>query len=246
MRIFRIILSAILTAGSVFVMVVEGLTWSALGGLLLFGSGTLIFLFEGKWNTWTDKRIKQRIKSRQCVLKTDHIHFPRGYYFRHGHLKKRNTLHYAVIDEIRINTVPISAKINNNEIIFLDGPDKNECVEFARNNNIPVTEPQDNWSLICDEFLDTEFGEDVKERTIRQLEENGIERGELAKIRKRISFRMLMRTYASWEWIYYGQYDVLSELWPLTKKKYWWTMDIALRKKTAGIQADSMSRPFAG
>jgi hypothetical protein len=212
-------------------MIAEGFTWSSFGSLLFFGAGTLMFVFQNRWNNWVERKTKQRIESKQCVLKNDYIHFPRGYYFRQGYLEKSNNLHYAVIDELRINTVPISAKINNNEIIFLPGPDKNECIEFAKNNNIPVTEPQDNWSLICEEFLDTEFGEVVKESTIRQLEQGGIGRAEVSTIRKRISFKMLMRTYASWEWIYYGQYDVLSELWPLTKKKYWWTMDIALRKK---------------
>lgn len=42
---------------------------------------------------------------------------------------------------------------------------------------------------------------------------------------------MLLRTYASWEWVYYGHYDVLNEFRPLNEREYWWTMEIALKRK---------------
>ncbi len=37
--------------------------------------------------------------------------------------------------------------------------------------------------------------------------------------------------YTTIEWVYYGQYDLLKQLTPMTEQKYWWTMEIALRGK---------------
>ncbi len=88
----------------------------------------------------------------------------------------------------------------------------------------------DNWSLLCEEFLDTELSEAEQLANIETLEKAGIPKHEQLAIKKRLKFRFLITTMATWEWIYYGQYDVLSELWPLTQEKYWWTMDVALRK----------------
>ena len=70
----------------------------------------------------------------------------------------------------------------------------------------------------------------LSEINIQKLEESGIPKYEQFAIKKRLKFRFLIRTMTTWEWIYYGQYDVLTELWPLTREKYWWTMDVALRK----------------
>lgn len=104
-------------------------------------------------------------------------------------------------------------------------------MRLKKKSNISLTTPVDNWSLLCDEFLDTEFSETQKENVIQLLKENGIDKDEVYQIRKRISSRMLFRTFFSWEWIYYGQFDVLKQLWPMSYKKYWWTMEIALRNK---------------
>lgn len=174
---------------------------------------------------------KNRIESTNCIVAEDHIYFPKGYYFKYGYLKDKKKLPFSVINEIRINTRPVTAKINTNEIIFLQGLDKKQCIEIKEKSNISLTTPVDNWSLLCDEFLDTEFSETQKENVIQLLKENGIDKDEVYQIRKRISSRMLFRTFFSWEWIYYGQFDVLKQLWPMSYKKYWWTMEIALRNK---------------
>ena len=95
--------------------------------------------------------------------------------------------------------------------------------------------PVDTWSLICDEFLDTEHNDDDKRITIETLKETGISERETEEIRKRISLKMLAYTYISMEWVYYGQYDVLIQLFPLSEEKYWWTMQIALRNEKTEI-----------
>jgi len=164
-----------------------------------------------------------------CYFGPEVILFPKGYYFNHGYLKNKNELSYASIDEIRINTHPVSAKINGNEIVFLCGAEREDCEKMATAQNIPTTEPTDNWSLICDEFLDVELNQDYVERIMAELIKAGISEEETKAIRKTIRWRMEAKTYFSWEWIYYGQFDVLEVLYPLRENKYWWTMEIALR-----------------
>lgn len=191
----------------------------------------LLLLFRFKLDKWLEKRIKKKRESTYCVFGGDHILFPGGYYFRHGFMKGKNSLPYSFIQEIRINTFPACAKINGNELIFLFGQNKEKIIEMAKLKNIPLTEPQDNWSFLCEEFLDTEVNEDEKEMIAKRLEEVGIGREEAEEIKSKIKFRMLMYTYFSLEWEYYGQYDVMTQLAPLSEKKYWWTMEIALRSR---------------
>lgn len=175
---------------------------------------------------------KNKIENANCVVAEGHIYFPKGYYFRYGYLKGKKKLPFSVINEIRTNTLPVTAKINTNEIIFLQGLDEKKCIEIKEKSNICLTTPTDNWSLLCDEFLDTEFSQEQKENVIQLLKENGIDKDEVSQIRKRISSRMLLHTFFSWEWMYYGQFDVLKQLWPLSHKKYCWTMEIALRNRS--------------
>ena len=191
--------------------------------------GALALFFEEAFPEWGQKQNQKRKERSNCILKDDHVFFPKGYYFRYGFMKGKRQLPYDLIEEIRVNTQPITAKVDGNELIFLKGLKREEVVSKAEQKNIPIKCPIDNWSLICDEFLDTEFTPEQQERTLSILEQNSISRAEVNKIRKRLRWRMLLRTYVSWEWVYYGQHDVLSELFPLTKKKYWWAMEIALR-----------------
>ncbi|MBN1250793.1 MAG: hypothetical protein JXA16_01570 [Bacteroidales bacterium] len=108
-----------------------------------------------------DKKISNLKKKKHdesyCEIIDNDIIFPSGYYFNHGYLKNKNKLNYSKIDEIRTNTFPTTALINGNEIIFLISKDKGELISFAKKNNIRINEPTDNWSLICEKFLDTEF-----------------------------------------------------------------------------------------
>ena len=226
MRIFLIVTCLLFTILCVVILFRDGWIWEAVLGIGLFGGGSLLLIYEKELDAWTANR---RL-SFQCVIRDDHLLFPKGYYFKHGCLKDQNTLPFEWIDEIRINTFPPTAVVKGQEIIFLRGLTKEDLAPIQ---GIPFTEPLDHWTLICDEFLDTEFDEEYKARALTQLEQAGIPETEVLAIRKRLRLRMLMRTYATWEWIYYGQWDVMSELWPMTAKKYWWTMDVALRQPPA-------------
>lgn len=233
MRIFVIITCGIFTILILSIIVIKGVSWDSIGGLILLGGGGIFFVFEKNVVNWIDKRRKKKIEDSNCIIEDDYFYFPKGYYFKYGFLKDQKKLPFINVNEIRTNTFPISAKINGNEIVFLRGLKKTDLDNFMSKTDIPLVKPQDNWALICEEFLDTEFEEERKEITLILLEQSGIERIESRQIRKRLKIRMLLRTVAFWEWIYYGQYDVLIELWPLNEKKYWWTMDIALRNKNS-------------
>lgn len=120
------------------------------------------------------------------------------------------------------------AKINGNEIIFLPGLQERDLDIIRSSSKIPVTRPTDIWELICEDVLDTSFSTEMEEETFDVLEKSGVDRTEVKQIRKRLRIRMLARAYATLEWQYYGQSEVLEDLWPLTEKKYWWSMDVAL------------------
>jgi len=229
MRIFLIISSLLLTSGCVFIWVEKGFSLSTLGGFLFFGGASALFIFQDRWTNWIEQRNQKKITSSNCVIKAEGFYFPKGYYFKKGCLKNRSLLPFTEIKEIRINTFPIAAITHQREVIFLPGLQQEEVEKLGFEKKLRLVEPVDIWSLICDEFLDTEFSEEEKERCRKLLEEQGISPEELVQIRKKIKTKMLLLTAVSCEWMYYGQYDVLLELRPLTEKKYWWTMDIALR-----------------
>lgn len=220
MRTFTLIGCALFVIIAVISIVYSGFTAQAVGGLILFGGGGVLVLFQDK--------IKTPVQRKECVIEADHVYFPGGYYFKYGYLKDRKKLEGAVIDEIRLGTFMITAKVNGNELIFLRGCKEETAVKFAESNNIPTCKPQDNWALICEEYLDTEIDASYKGRITKLLLQAGISLSEQQQIRKRVGLAMLVRTYLSMEWIYYGLYDVLLAMW-LTEGKYWWAMDIALR-----------------
>ncbi|MEM6801097.1 MAG: hypothetical protein AAF696_06810 [Bacteroidota bacterium] len=176
---------------------------------------------------WKEKRKN----AANCQIQADGFYFPKGYYFKQGMLKRQKSLPFHQIREIRVNTHPITAITHSKEVIFLKGLKREDIYDWENKQQIPLIAPQDNWALICDEFLDTEYSPEEQARTLERLAEKGIGEAEVAQIRKRLKTRMLIRTYVSWEWMYYGQFEVLTELWPLNQKKYKWTMDVALRKK---------------
>lgn len=217
--------------GGIFILIKEGFSIKGSMPVLFFSICLIVFLFEEKLNDWVVSLKEKKTKAEYCKFQNEVIFFPKGYCFNQGYLSSRKELSYKLVDEIRINTNPISAKINGNEIVFLLGAEKSECERIARIYNIPIVSPTDNWALICDEFLDTEEEDKFRKMTLESLEKVGIQEKEVKEIRKRISWRMIVNTSLTLEWVYYGQYDLLIQLFPLNKEKYWWTMEIALRNK---------------
>lgn len=231
MRKLLIIASLIMVLLGSTQLIAEGFSWSLLGAWLFFVVGALVIIFEQQMLDWATNRAQKKIQQGNCLLQTNSFYFPNGYYFNYGYLKDKKELPFYKITTIRTNTIPITAIVDNKEVIFLRGIKKEELVPLKEQTSLQFEEPLDNWTWLCEEFLDTELTPQEKQKIYQRLEENGIPQKEAKAIQKRLKFRMLMRTFATWEWIYYGQWDVLAELWPLNPEKYWWTMDIALRRQ---------------
>ncbi len=155
------------------------------------------------------------------------ILFPHGYFFKQSPVHKTKKIDRDQISEINLNTYPPSLVYHHNEIIFLRDESKEELEIFAKNNSIPVVDRFDIWEHINRPFLDTEFEEYEKSMSIQQLDENGISKSELNRIRIKAGKTMCIN-FLVWEWIYLGLFDYLSWTW-LYKKKYWWAMDVGLR-----------------
>ena len=228
-RISLIFAGLLLTCAGLFLVIKEGFTTQNVLYLLVFGAGLAFFLFEDRFNEWSQMKLQERQHMRYARLERGKIVFPKGYYFRHGYMKGRTELLPDDIEEIRINTHPITAKVNAKELIFLQGLSKEDCEEIAHEHQIPITSPIDNWALICEVFLDVDLDEAAKEHNLSTLVEQGFTKEEVRRIRKKLRWGMELKTYFSMEWIYYGQYDVM-EFYPfISEQRYWWAMEIALR-----------------
>ncbi len=181
------------------------------------------------WRHRYRKELKNSsVEDLKIIFKDKHILFPAGYYYKYSWIKSNTLLSIDRIAEINLNTSPPSMVINDNEVIFIPYKMKSDLEDFGKRNNVFITDRFDVWSAINEPFLDTEFDEAYLRKTKQSLIENGLTESEIQNIRKKIKFTMLSSNAFAWEWQYLGQFDYLK--WTLlTKKKYWWSMEIALR-----------------
>ena len=207
----------------------QGFDWSLVGGAFLFGTCALLFLFQPQLEAFKQRSMAEAL----CRITDQGFAFDRGYGFPFGAMKGRKLLPFAEVQEIRLNTFPPTALVNGNELIFLIGLKRDAVKAAAERIGVATSEPLDIWELIAEEFLDTEFNEEEKLRTLQRLSDAGVPIEEVLAIRKKLQRRMLLWTYHSLEWIYCGHYDVLANRWPMSRKTYWWTMELALRKPHA-------------
>ena len=161
-------------------------------------------------------------------FENNQIIFPKGYYYKYSNVRLNKILKVENINEINLNTSPPSFVLNENEVIFIPYKLKDKLEEFGRTNQIPIENRFDIWSAINEPFLDTEFDDEYTNRNLKNLIKNGVPKEEVEQIRKKIRFTMLSSNSVVWEWINLSQFDYLNWTW-LTKKKYWWSMEIALR-----------------
>lgn len=174
---------------------------------------------------------KERTKKANCLIKKGHFLFPKGYYFKYGFLKDRKDLPFEAISEIRSFTTPLCAVVNDKEIIFLRGLTIEDLKKSGRLGKIKFRNRIDPWNPICREFSSTQVEETLIEGANKLLNEHGFAKEEILRLRQEIRFKMSVRAFFMKEDEYLNHYDVLRELWPLNSKRYWWTMEIAMRIK---------------
>jgi predicted metal-dependent HD superfamily phosphohydrolase len=158
------------------------------------------------------------------------------------------------IREVRTKRRPPEIVLHSGEIIFLDYASHNHLELFARLNSLPQVHRLDVWSLLSEPFLDMEFDERDKERTLQSLAEAGFTSEEVQNIRNKVRTRMLRFNSIVWEWAYFSHYDVLvafGERNPIKnflfssrqKRFYDWCNEIANRApETKELFADPVSR----
>lgn len=197
--------------------------------LLILTFVFLLFTFENKWDKFIQNLNQKRKENATCKITHDSFLFPNGYPFKYSLLKNKKNLYFKNIKEVRINTTPPTAITKNKEVIFLIGLDTEDIEKSKFITKLKLTSPIDNWELLCEVFLDTAFNDKHKEQTLKKLAYIGFTHQEVMEIRKKIEYSMKTHTVFSLEWAYYGQIHVLKTSLLLSHKKYWWTMEIALR-----------------
>jgi hypothetical protein len=188
-----------------------------------------IALLLGMWKFRHTKELP-KMKPGELVIefKDDLILFPEGYHFTQSAVHIAKQISAAEITEVNLRTSPASVVLHDKEVIFLKYDIKEELNAFAERNGLRLADRYDIWGAINEPFVDTELDYGMRKNILENLKESGITVKELRAIRKKIAFTMLSSNYFAMEWIYLGQFDYLR--WTMrNEKKYWWSMDIALR-----------------
>jgi len=195
----------------------------------LLSLGFTVFGIHTYWYHKNNKELKSITpEGLKVEFKEKEIIFPNGYYYKYSSMKSNNKITNENVKEINLNTSPPSFVVNNNEVIFVPYKFNENLEEFGNKNGIPITNRFDIWSAINEPFLDTQFDKDEKEYNTKALTKNGLSKKEIKEIRGKIKLTMLSSNSVVWEWVNLSQFDYLNWTW-LTKKKYWWSMEIALR-----------------
>ena len=194
-------------------------------------SSSIGFVITGVASMWHYRNTKElppiTVRERTVEFRGSTIYFPDGYHFKQSSVAKTKMISSKDINEINLTTSPPSLVIDYSEVIFLNEDCKDQLRKFVKENDLTVTNRFDIWEHLNQPFLDTEFTTDEKKATIEKLVENGLTEFEVAKIRQKLKWIMWQNVFGM-EWVYLGQFDYLRIAF-LTNRRYWWTMEIALR-----------------
>ncbi|GMX65514.1 hypothetical protein Elgi_47850 [Paenibacillus elgii] len=148
------------------------------------------------------------------------------------------------ISEILITRCPPEVRLKSGEVLFVSAVHKESLELFAKSNKIPIVSRVDTWSFICEEFLDTEFSDEDKEKVYRLLENEGLDRNFVSETRQFLYIPMMAYNSIMWDWAHLGLYDVLTAIsgqFPYGEKVkfteeafhdfYWKAMKLAMRER---------------
>ena len=160
-----------------------------------------------------------------------------GYPFEPSSVHPNKEIYANEIEAIHLKEAPNTFGIGK-ELVFLSREYATELENFAKRNKIEVSDRASNWNLINEPFLDTEFDEKQKQRTLELLESNGISMEEVEKLRQEVGKQMYRYNFGTmlWEWCFLGLSDVLSSMRAKLDKKafhefYWRAMEIEQRSQ---------------
>lgn len=158
-----------------------------------------------------------------------------NYPFEPSNVYPSREIHVPEINEIHLDCYPLTLKIEK-ELIFISRNLLEDLKNFATQNDIPIKTRTANWNWITEPYLDTEFDQAQKEKTIELLISNGISAAEIEELRTEIADQMYKYNFDTmlWEWGILGLYDVLIAMQPKYSKSefeqfYWKAMEIEQR-----------------
>ncbi|MFN8674323.1 MAG: hypothetical protein U0457_19845 [Candidatus Sericytochromatia bacterium] len=172
---------------------------------------------------------KFEIKEKEIIVK--------DYLFEPSKVYPNKIILFSEIEEIYLDTFPITLKYKN-DLIFISKEKQKEMEIFVENNHIKKATRKINWDFITEPFLDTSFTKEEELRTLKILAENGISENEVKILRKEISKPMYKYNFATmlWEWVSLSLLDVLCAMKAKYKKEafetfYWKALEIEQRNK---------------
>lgn len=167
---------------------------------------------------------------------------------------KRNqgrTIRANFVSDLVVGWSPPCFRTNDGEYLFVPAHRLEVLIDWAQDNHVLFKERVDIWSMILDPFLDTKFDDEYLERTSRTLAANGVSKEEIDEMRRLVGTRMRLLTYQTWEWAYFGLYDVLEQMRTLTFTTGWafdrfydHALELADRGNATDATADDMRRLF--
>jgi len=145
------------------------------------------------------------------------------------------------ISEVLLDWAPPAVRTTEGEFIFISATQKDPLRRFAERFHLRQPARVDVWALLLEPFLDTEFDDEHQKATWKRLADSGVPADEVKKIRTLVGNRMYALGFATWEWVHFGLYDVLSQMRPHTWTTGWtfarfyaYAMELANRGAASG------------
>lgn len=150
--------------------------------------------------------------------------------------RKTRVLERTDIVEI-VDWFPPAILTTSGEFLFVPRGKLDDVQAYCAAHDVPFTKRYDVWGDLLDPFLDTEFSDQAQQATRQRLRERGgLSDREIDELRARVEAPMLSFTAVTWEWQFYGLFDVLTAMKPrmFLGRKKWMTfydeaMEIAFR-----------------
>lgn len=131
-------------------------------------------------------------------------------------------------------TSPPSLIAGSGEVLYVPATSRAEVHAWALAEGIRTWAGPDNWGLLLEPFLDTEFTAEHAARTVALLVSNGFTAEEVTRWRERVRRPVLLANSLWWEWGHLGHFDALAAHRSFTSpwtfhRFYWDSMEVALR-----------------
>jgi hypothetical protein len=133
-----------------------------------------------------------------------------SYPFDHASVHPHASIRYEEIRDVDPSAIPPEIRLRSGETLFVPALQREELTRVSERWSLPIEQRTDVWALLLEPYLDTEFVDAERERTVRRLESVGLAGGEVERIRERVGDRMLRYNAMHWDWVHLGLFDLLT------------------------------------